>query len=69
MNVLDRERPDAAIPQLEKRISQMEADLIDRVYPIGSYYFTSDYDFNPNSFGGRWELVNNTDPYKWHRTR
>ena len=30
---------------------------VDLLYPIGSYYETSNFDFNPNThFGGTWEL-------------
>lgn len=36
------------------------------VYPIGSYYETSDNDFDPaESWGGDWEEVS---PGRWHRT-
>ena len=30
---------------------------VDLIYPIGSYYETSNFGFNPNThFGGKWEL-------------
>lgn len=33
--------------------------LLDLFYPVGSYYVTSDADFNPNeSWGGTWNLDN-----------
>lgn len=32
--------------------------LIDSIYPIGSFYYTTDVDFDPNTtFGGTWELL------------
>lgn len=69
-NILDRERPGTAIPQLEKRIDELENSFIDRAYPVGSYYFTSNSSFDPSvSIGGVWELTNNSDPYKWQRKR
>ena len=37
--------------KLQKQIDE----LIDKIYPIGSYYETSDGNFNPNtSWGGTW---------------
>jgi co-chaperonin GroES (HSP10) len=43
------------------------------IYPIGSYYYTSDSNFNPStSFGGTWvKITGVTMPYTciiWHRT-
>lgn len=39
--------------KLQKQIDE----LIDKIYPIGSYYETSDSSFNPNnSWGGTWEI-------------
>ena len=41
------------------------AALSDALYPIGSYYETSDTSFNPNaSWSGTWEL---DSANKWHR--
>ena len=35
------------------------SDLLDLFYPVGSYYETSDANFNPNeSWGGTWNLDN-----------
>lgn len=69
MAILDRKNPEAAIPQLEKKIDDVANSLVDRVYPVGSYYYTSKNNFNPGIFGGEWELENNTSPYRWHRKR
>lgn len=69
MNVLDRQRPDSAIPQLEKRIKDIDDGLINRIYPIGTNFYTTDQQFDPNVFwGGEWELTS-TSPYEWHRIR
>ena len=69
MVTLDRKSPETALPQLEKKITEIENTLVDRVYPVGSYYYTSKADFNPESIGGLWERENNTAPYRWRRTR
>ena len=69
MVIYDRKNPDAAIPQLEKKVSDLEKSFIDRAYPVGSYFFTSKANYNPSILGGEWELTNNTDPYKWERIR
>ena len=54
--IFDRESPHTVLPQLEKRISELEA-MIDLFHPIGSYYETSDGSFDPNvTWGGEWEL-------------
>ena len=38
--------------KLQKQIDE----LIDKIYPVGSYYETSEYNFNPNDeWGGTWE--------------
>lgn len=68
MASLDRQQYETALPQLEKRIAELNDSLIDRVYPIGSYYYTSNDKTNPNHWGGEWELTS-TSPYTWHRTR
>lgn len=42
----------------ETKKASMSA-LLDLFYPVGSYYVTSDVDFNPNeSWGGTWNLDN-----------
>ena len=66
---LDRENPSVAIPQLDKMIADLDATLVDRFYPVGTYYFTAQEDYNPAFLGGEWELENNTSPYRWRRTR
>lgn len=39
--------------------------LISVIYPVGSYYETSDADFDPSTaWGGTWEYADG----KWHRT-
>ena len=42
-----------------QKIAELEnaTALIDKIYPVGSYYETSDADFNPNvTWGGTWSL-------------
>lgn len=69
MGTLDRKNYESAIPQLEKRIEDVANSLVDRVYPIGSCYYTSREGFNPEQLGGKWERETNTSPYRWVRTR
>ena len=43
--------------------------MIDTVYPVGSYYETSDNTFDPNVvWGGAWNSTTSNNIYKWHRT-
>ena len=59
----DRFNPESTLPQLEHVVNE----LIERVYPVGSYYYTGDVRFDPNKeFGGRWKLES-SNPYKWLR--
>lgn len=55
--------------QASYKINQMAAALREvwtEIYPIGSYYETSDGDFDPNKvWGGEWEEVS---AGRWHRT-
>ncbi len=45
--------------QLQTNVENAINELIGLLYPIGSYYETSDVNFNPNtSWGGTWELDN-----------
>lgn len=67
--ILDRKNPEAAIPQLEKKIQILEDSLLDRIYPIGACFFTTLEEYNPAFLGGEWELENNASPYRWRRTR
>ena len=70
MSILDREQPYSAIPELEKRINELEGTFIDRVFPISSCFYTYDSTYNPNiSIGGTWVKNNNSAPYEWERTR
>lgn len=60
MAIYNREDSRTVLPQLEKSIkgvNQRIDGLLDFFYPVGSYYETSDVDFNPNkAWGGEWEL-------------
>ena len=59
----DRFNPESAIPQIESVVN----DLIEKVYPVGSYYYTGDQRFDPNKeFGGRWKKTS-SNPYTWLR--
>ena len=69
MALYDRQKPEVALPQLEKRIAEIESNFLDRTFPVGSYYYTSDPDYDPKVLGGSWELQNNADPYKWKRIK
>ena len=69
MVVLDRKNPEAAIPQLETKIDSISKALIDRVYPVGSCYFTSEEGFDPAIIVGKWERETNTSPFRWRRIR
>lgn len=61
----DRSDPESALPQIEGILN----DFIDRVYPVGCLFLTSNEKYNPNTkFGGKWELID-TNPYTWTRTR
>ena len=52
MTIYNREDYRTVLPQLEKKI----AGLLDMFYPVGSYYETTDAEFDPNkSMGGEWE--------------
>lgn len=63
-NVVDVSVPDtredeigAAIAALNNAVATLSATALDIFYPIGSYYETSDGDFDPNTtWGGTWEL-------------
>ncbi len=66
MNILDRQSPSEAIPQLEKMVNS----LIDRVLPVGSLFYTSNDKYNPNKeLGGIWELKSTSPSYEWHRVK
>lgn len=69
MALYDRQKPDVALPQLEKRVSEIENTFFDVSHPVGSYLFTSKATYDPNILGGKWELKNNADPYRWERIK
>lgn len=64
MAIYPREDARTALPQLEKKFTTMADEfnkkmdgMLDFFYPVGSYYETSDTDFDPNvKWGGTWEL-------------
>jgi hypothetical protein len=63
MAIYPREDPRTTLPQLEKKIGELQKKLdsgggiLDMFYPVGSYYETSDDTFDPNvRWGGTWEL-------------
>lgn len=54
MAIYNREDARTALPQLEKRLDS----ILDMFYPVGSFYDTTDENFNPNkSWGGTWEKI------------
>lgn len=54
--------------QASYKINMMRERLMylwESIYPVGSYYETSDSDFDPNlAWGGDWE---EDTPGRWHR--
>lgn len=45
-------------PLSAENLNQMQDDLLDFIYPIGSIIYNADSNFNPNSeFGGTWEKI------------
>ena len=58
-----KELPDQTAWKLNDMASMLDG-VWDTLYPIGTYYETSDADFDPaHEWGGKWEEVGN----KWHR--
>lgn len=63
-NIFNRQMSDVSIAMLESslkktksQVDDLASKLIDVIYPVGSYYDTSDDTFDPNvSWGGTWEL-------------
>lgn len=42
--------------------------LLNTIYPVGSFYETTDSRFNPSSaWGGTWTMTQTADVYRWHR--
>lgn len=60
MKVIDfKDFPDESTPICADKLNELQEMLFKAIYPIGSYYETSDVDFDPNvSFGGTWILDN-----------
>lgn len=57
--------PDQASYKINLIVERIN-DLWEYIYPVGSYYETSDMDFDPvRTWGGDWEEVS---PGRWHRT-
>lgn len=59
--IYPREDPRTTLPQLEKKIGELQKKLdsgggiLNMFYPVGSYYETSDDTFDPNvRWGGTW---------------
>lgn len=52
-----KDKPDKTTPYTAENMNDMQRLLVSLVYPVGSYYETSDSDFDPNEkWGGTWEL-------------
>lgn len=64
-----REDPGSSIPLLEKRIKALENGILNRVYPVGCYFYTSSAKYNPERMGGKWTKETNSSPYRWKRVR
>lgn len=49
--------PDTTTPLNSTNLNNMQKLLVDLIYPVGTYYDTSDIDFDPNTaWGGTWVL-------------
>ena len=49
--------PSTQTPINGTNLNNMQKLLVDLIYPVGTYYDTSDIDFDPNTaWGGTWEL-------------
>lgn len=52
-------KPNTTTPINATNLNDMQKLLVDLIYPVGSYYHTSDSEFNPNTaWGGTWVLEN-----------
>lgn len=52
-----KDYPDTTTPYTATTMNNMQKLLVSLVYPVGSYYETSDSNFDPNTaWGGTWEL-------------
>ena len=57
--------PDQASYKINLIVERLN-DLWEYIYPVGSYYETSDVNFDPvRTWGGEWAEVS---PGRWHRT-
>jgi hypothetical protein len=51
-----------------KIIKPVSLLIIDTIYPVGSYYYTSDTSFDPNiAWGGEWTSAIDNNIITWHR--
>ena len=51
--------PSTQTPINGTNLNNMQKLLVDLIYPVGTYYETSEIDFNPNTaWGGTWVLEN-----------
>lgn len=51
--------PSTKTPINGTNLNSMQQLLVDLIYPVGTYYETSEIDFNPNTaWGGTWVLEN-----------
>lgn len=65
-----REDSGSSLPLLEKRIKALENGILNRVYPVGCYFYTSSSKYNPEQrMGGKWTKETNSSPYRWKRVR
>lgn len=49
--------PDTTTPINNTNLNNVQKLLVDLIYPVGTYYHTSDSEFDPNTaWGGTWEL-------------
>lgn len=52
-----KDYPDTTTPYTATTMNNMQKLLVDLIYPVGTYYETSDSEFDPNvKWGGTWEL-------------
>ena len=66
MAIFNREDARTVLPQIEAKLEE----VIDRIYPVGTYYTTSDHKFNPNEWGGLWTIDDTgVSHIIWHRIK
>lgn len=54
-----KNKPDTTTPINATNLNNMQKLLVDLIYPVGTYYETSEINFNPNTaWGGTWILEN-----------